>query len=177
MNKEIFKPKIIIKGIKYLFKNGIGLFITKIKQVFWGMDFYYPKWFEKHKSDSEELERQKKDKFTYEPIISVIVPTYNTPEKYLREMIESVMAQSYENWQLCIADGSDTDKGAGRLTRDVIKEYMSGDSRITCTFLDENKGISENTNAALELAKGEYVGLLTTMICLSRMRFTMLSRL
>lgn len=159
MNKGLFKPKNIIKGIKYLFKNGIGLFVTKIKQVFWGMDYYYPKWFEKHKSDSEELERQKKDSFAYEPIISVIVPTYNTPEQYLREMIESVMAQSYENWQLCIADGSDTEKGAGRLARDVIKEYMSGDSRITCTFLDENKGISENTNSALELAKGEYVGL------------------
>lgn len=159
MNKELLKPKNIIKGIKYLFQNGIGLFVIKIKQIFWGMDYYYPKWFEKHKPDDKELERQKKERFAYAPVISIIVPTYNTPEKYLREMVESVMAQSYENWQLCIADGSDTEKEAGRISRDVIKEYMSKDSRITCTFLDENKGISENTNAALALAKGEYVGL------------------
>lgn len=110
MNKELLKPKKIIKGIKYLFQNGIGLFAVKMKQIFWGMDYYYPKWFEKHKSNAEEIERQKKAHFTYEPVISVIVPTYNTPESYLREMIESVMAQSYENWQLCIADGSDTKK-------------------------------------------------------------------
>ena len=159
MNRELLKPKKIIKGIKYLFKNGIGLFVVKIKHVFWGLDYYYPKWFEKYKSDAEELERQKRERFAYAPVISVIVPTYNTPEKYLREMIESVMTRSNENWQLCIADGSDTEKEAGRITRDVIKEYKSRDSRITCIFLDENKGISENTNAALALAKGEYVGL------------------
>ncbi len=159
MNKQLFKPKHIINGIKYLFKNGAGAFVTKIKQIFIGLDYYYPKWFEKYKVKPEELERQSKESFSYEPVISIIVPTYNTPEKYLRELIESVMSQSYKNWQLCIADGSDFASKEGRLARDVIKEYGEKESRIVYKFLDENRGISDNTNAALTLASGEYVGL------------------
>lgn len=159
MNRQLFKPKNIINAIKYLLKNGIGAFIVKIKQRIFGLEYYYPKWFDKYRVKPEEIERQSKESFSYEPLISIIVPTYNTPEKYLREMIGSVMAQSYENWQLCIADGSDFASKEGRTARAVIKEYGEKESRIVYTLLDENKGISDNTNAALALASGEYVGL------------------
>lgn len=159
MNRQLFKPQNIINAIKYLLKNGMGAFIVKIKQRVFGLDYYYPKWFEKYKVKPEELERQSKESFSYEPLISIIVPTYNTPEKYLREMIDSVMSQSYKNWQLCIADGSDPTSKEGRTARDAIKEYGEKESRIVYKFLNENKGISDNTNAALALASGEYVGL------------------
>ena len=55
----------------------------------------------------EELEKQKKYEFAYNPKISIIVPTYETPEMFLREMIDSVVNQTYGNWELCIADGSE----------------------------------------------------------------------
>lgn len=116
----------------------------------------YKKWFAIHKVTQEELDNQKKAKFDYEPKISIIVPTYNTPVKYLEEMIQSVIDQSYSNWQLCIADGS---CGNAKLEK-VLEEYHNKDSRIIYKLLDSNKGIAGNTNAALELADGEITGLL-----------------
>ena len=116
----------------------------------------YKKWFAIHKVTQEELDNQKKAKFDYEPKISIIVPTYNTPVKYLEEMIQSVIDQSYSNWQLCIADGS---CGNAKLEK-VLEEYHNKDSRIIYKLLDSNKGIAGNTNVALELADGEITGLL-----------------
>ncbi|MCM1272665.1 MAG: glycosyltransferase [Clostridium sp.] len=156
---NFFKPKYIKKGFQYISENGLGAFKEKLKAILYGINYYYPGWFEANKADAAELARQREEKLSYNPLISVVVPTYNTPEKYLREMIESVMNQSYQNWQLCIADGSDVSTKAGALAVSVLKEYVQKDSRIVCTFLEKNRGISENTNAALELAKGEYVGL------------------
>ena len=117
---------------------------------------YIRKWFAIHKVTQEELDNQKKAKFDYEPKISIIVPTYNTPVKYLEEMIQSVIDQSYSNWQLCIADGS---CGNAKLEK-VLEEYHNKDSRIIYKLLDSNKGIAGNTNVALELADGEITGLL-----------------
>lgn len=116
----------------------------------------YKKWFAIHKATQEELDNQKKVKFAYEPKVSIIVPTYNTPIKYLEEMIQSVINQSYSNWQLCIADGS---CGNAKLEK-VLEDYHKKDSRIVYKLLDSNKGIAGNTNAALELADGEITGLL-----------------
>ena len=116
----------------------------------------YKKWFAIHKVTQEELDNQKKAKFDYEPKISIIVSTYNTPVKYLEEMIQSVIDQSYSNWQLCIADGS---CGNAKLEK-VLEEYHNKDSRIIYKLLDSNKGIAGNTNVALELADGEITGLL-----------------
>lgn len=84
---------------------------------------------------------------------SILVPTYHTPEKFLREMIDSVVNQTYPNWELCIADGSSDDS-----VYHVTEQYS--DSRIIYKRLEENKGISENTNAALAFATGDYIGLL-----------------
>lgn len=87
---------------------------------------------------------------------SVIVPLYNTPENYLREMIESVKAQTYSGWELCLADGSDD--GHPEVER-VSLEYAEEDARIKYKKLDKNFGISANTNAAIEMATGEYIAL------------------
>lgn len=146
-------PKMIKRFFEYLKENGIKETVYKI---LFGMqeEFDYDAWFRRNRILDEELERQKKIVFPYAPKISILVPTFNTPKDLLIEMIESVRNQSYANWQLCIADGSDQEE-----TKNIIKEYVSKDNRITVSWLDKNYGISGNTNKALELADGEYTAL------------------
>ncbi len=155
--KKIFSPISYKRLFAYIGKYGFKGIWGKFKS---GMqegapDLHYEKWFQRHKVTPEELERQKKEEFDFLPTISILVPTYNTPEKYLREMIDSVLAQSYENWQLCIADASSSEE-----TRKILKSYVEKDKRICVKYLDENLGISDNTNEALYMAEGEYIGLL-----------------
>lgn len=90
------------------------------------------------------------------PLISVVMPVYNTPEKYLRAAIESVKAQSYTNWELCIADDNSSDKRTG----EVLRELGGTDARIRIAYRTENGHISAASNTALELANGEFVALL-----------------
>lgn len=104
----------------------------------------------------EEIKRQKETKFSKNITISILVPLYNTPEKFLRDMIESCINQTYDGWQLCLADGSD--KEHGDVAR-IVKEYADKDKRITYEKLEKNLGISGNTNACMKMAKGEYIGL------------------
>lgn len=87
--------------------------------------------------------------------ISVVVPTYNTPDKYIIPLISSLKQQTYEKWQLCLADGSSDKERAA-----AIKKYANHDSRITYISIKENLGISANTNVGLKAAKGDYIGLL-----------------
>lgn len=106
----------------------------------------------------EEAEKQREAKFPRMVKISILVPLYNTPEEFLREMIESVTAQTYENWELCLADGSDSEhENVGR----IVKEYQERDGRgrIVYKMLVKNGGIAENTNQCMALATGEYIGL------------------
>lgn len=110
----------------------------------------------------EEAKRQREEKFPRMPKISILVPLYNTPENFLREMIESVTSQTYENWELCLADGSDKEHG---LVAETIVEYQKKDEtsgksgRILYHKLKKNEGISGNTNQCLAMATGEYIGL------------------
>ena len=106
-----------------------------------------------------EVERQAQEqtKFNKNIKISVIVPLYNTPEDFLCEMIESVMAQTYANWELCLADGSEKEHTK---VGTICKLYEKKDNRIRYKKLSYNGGISYNTNKALEMVTGEYVGLL-----------------
>ena len=105
----------------------------------------------------EELERQRTAGFSAPMLISVACPLYNTAEGPLREMIASVQAQTYGDWELCLADGSDAEHGeVGRICR----EYAERDARIRYRKLEKNGGISENSNAALEMARGDYLALL-----------------
>ena len=87
---------------------------------------------------------------------SIVVPLYNTPERFLREMIESVLAQTYAEWELCMADGSDAEHAA---VEQICREYAEKDSRVRYRKLERNRGISGNTNACLEMATGDYIGL------------------
>ena len=112
----------------------------------------YEAWIARHKADKRVLRRQKHASFAQKPLISIVIPLYCTPLPYLKELIESVRRQSYENWQLCLADGSPDDK-----VKEFLEKHYGREKRIVYQKLEENGGISVNTNAAAELAKGEYL--------------------
>ena len=106
--------------------------------------------------NAEERRREEETVFPREIKISVLVPLYNTPEKFLREMIDSVVTQTYKNWELCLADGSDdkhTDVGR------ICQEYIEKDSRIKYQKIEKNLGISGNTNVCFSMATGNFIGL------------------
>ena len=113
----------------------------------------YEKWLQENEPTDKELEMQTKKRFRIRPKISIVVPLYNTDTDFFRELLYSVHCQTYSNWELCLADGSPKE-----LTK--IKEMCEKDKRIKYKFLGENKGISGNTNEALELATGKYISLL-----------------
>ena len=106
---------------------------------------------------SEEVRKQQESTaFSKDITFSILVPLYNTPEQFLREMIESVQAQTYGKWELCLADGSDKEHDmVGR----ICKEFADADKRIKYKKLEKNLGISENTNECLKMATGEFIAL------------------
>ena len=108
--------------------------------------------------NAEEALRQKETVFEKNVKVSILVPLYNTPKNFLREMIDSVVNQTYQNWELCLADGSDKEHTyVGEICQDYIKK--PGGDRIVYKKLLKNEGISGNTNACYKMATGEYIGL------------------
>lgn len=104
----------------------------------------------------EQAKKERETVFPRMVKISILVPLYNTPMQFLVEMIESVLAQTYENWELCLADGSDD---AHSEVGEKAREYAAKDKRIIYHKLEKNEGIAGNTNRCYELATGEYIGL------------------
>lgn len=149
-------PYTIQKGFRYLKHYGPKEFWIRLHERFEPEEVPYGPWYEAYVPDEAELEKQRRHHFEYSPLISVAVPAYRTPEKFLVQMMESLLAQTYGNWELCIANGSPEDSAMKK----VLEEYTKKDSRIRVSELTENKGIAGNTNAALEMAQGEFVGLL-----------------
>ncbi|WP_294730320.1 glycosyltransferase family 2 protein [uncultured Faecalibaculum sp.] len=147
------KPGQVKNAYSYLRKYGVRQFCFRVKEV-WNGQPDYDAWFRMHRISADELEEQKKTEFIYTPKISLIVATFNTKERYLEDMIGSLLRQSYTNWELCIADGSDHD-GVFK----YVDNLCSADSRIKYRKLQANYGISGNMNAAWELATGDYIGL------------------
>lgn len=144
------------KGYTILKTSGIKGLEEKFKKRFEENGMSYQEWYLKNKISEQELEGQKQYNFNYRPLISVVVPTYNTPLNFLEEMIASLQKQSYTNWELCIGDGS---QGNLELEQ-YLKQVATSDARIKYKILDRNMGIAGNTNGALELATGDYVALL-----------------
>ena len=105
----------------------------------------------------EELRRQREASASADLLFSVVTPLYNTPLPFLREMIESVLAQTYPCWELCLADGSDGDH---REVGNLCREYAARDPRVRYAPLPRNEGISANSNACLAMASGDYIALL-----------------
>lgn len=103
-----------------------------------------------------ETEKQIHEEYTFarNPLISIIVPVYNVEHEAFKTTLESVLAQTYGNWELCVADGGENKVDA------VIDEVMGDDARIRYVSLEANLGISGNSNQALDVASGEYVAFL-----------------
>jgi GT2 family glycosyltransferase len=151
---HMINRKNIKRGIRHLQKYGLISFFQRLsKRIDEETD--YDAWFHQNCISQKKLEEEKNHIFVYAPKISLIVPVFNTPKDLLEEMIQSVLQQSYSNWQLCIADGSDENSDA----RKIVTEYTAKDQRIKAEFLTENYGISGNTNHALKMADGEYTAL------------------
>lgn len=147
--------RLLDKGVRCLHEHGWGYTWKKVQN------------WEKHRQDytlianrplftEAQLEAQKKEKFTKQINFSIVVPLFNTPEKFLREMIQSVLDQTYADWELCMADGSDS---AHRDVERICQQYAKRDHRIKYRKLEKNLGISGNTNACLDMAQGDYIAL------------------
>ena len=143
------------KTLRYWKNYGLKNTIKKVCQKLSGQRDYgnYEDFLKKYGVKEEELARQRQEVFENGPCFSIAVPLYQTKEKYLREMIESVQAQTYTNWELCLADGS----GREHSLQPVVGEYIAKDKRIKYCLLDSNDGIAGNTNEALEMADGDFV--------------------
>lgn len=149
-------PYTIQKGLRYLKHYGPKEFWVRLHERFEPEEVPYGPWYDAYVPTREELEKQKKRKWKYAPKISVVVPAYETPEKFLCQMIDSLLEQTYENWELCIVDAS-----PGNASMEyVLREYANKDSRIQWKKLEKNLGIADNTNAAFSMASGDFVGLL-----------------
>ncbi len=121
-------------------------------------DELYYTWISKNFPREAELKKMAEtvEVFSYKPVISIIMPVFNTPEPFLREAIESVLKQVYPYWELCIADDASTQPHI----RTILEEYTAIDNRIKVVFRTENGHISLASNSAIELAEGEFLALL-----------------
>ncbi len=178
-------PKQIIvlirKAIKFWRNYGINNLLEKIKQryhlavqselpeekkdfssAFYSAlnfpEFDYQQWVLENEPSDIELNRQIEISklLPKRPIISILTPVYNTPKHILKSTIDLVIKQTYKNWELCLVDGNSTNSEL----RPLLEEIMESDERIKCKFLDENLGISGNTNVALSMSTGEFINLL-----------------
>lgn len=156
--KSLAKLKLIFILI---FTNGLSHTINILKQedkIPLSDDINYQKWLTKNyprKIDLTSMAENIKN-LKYKPVISIIMPVYNTPGEFLKEAIDSVLNQVYPYWELCIADDASTKQ----YIQFLLTEYLDKDKRIKVVFREENGHISLSSNSAIHLATGEYIALL-----------------
>ena len=153
--RDLMNMETVHVAMDFWKENGLRALILKSKHKIQGLDndYDYGEWYELTKPSEEELERQRNTHFDYEPRLSIVIPVYKTPERYLQEMLDSIVSQTYSKWEVCIADGSPRGESRERL----IKRYADRDTRFKYVILGENKGISGNTNAAMDMAQGDFL--------------------
>lgn len=143
------------KGLNSLKRNGVKKTFTKIKNRYCRkneLKFLY----DLNTPSAEEIKSQRETVFDKNIVFSIIVPLYNTPIRFLNEMIESVLLQTYSKWELCLADGSDDNH---RNVAAEIEKFAKTDKRIKYIHLEKNLGISENTNLCIDMSSGNYIAL------------------
>lgn len=143
------------KIMQYGKEYGWGYTVRKVWYRFLIKYYMGKKYYSDNISEKDRGEQQRFCEQKSTILVSIIVPVYNTPEKYFREMLESVMNQTYFCWELCLADASEN----CNIER-IVTEYSNKDSRIKYQRLKENRGISENSNAAWKMAQGQCIALL-----------------
>ena len=142
-------------------KRKLGLASADVAQLAPAIDPHllaYQQWTAMHAPRATDLRKmaQTIPTFAHQPTISIIMPVYNTPEKFLRDGIVSVLNQIYPYWELCIADDAST----AEYIKPVLEEYAAKDDRIKLVFREENGHISRASNSAIDVATGEYIALL-----------------
>lgn len=158
------KPYYIRKAFRYLKHYGPRDFLIRVRERLAPEDVPYGPWFEAHSAGEEQLEQFRETfrreygfgtvkRVPDEPLFSVVVPAWHTPQRFLRELLDCVLGQVFEDLELVIANASPDDE---EMTS-VLREYGANDSRLRVIDLKENQGIAGNTNAAIEAAKGRYV--------------------
>ena len=153
--KDLCNGETVKVAFSFLKKHGLKAMLHKSMSKLKGLDddYIYNEWFEKTRPSKEEIAAQREHKFEKEPKISIVIPLYKTDDNLLKELIESVLNQTYANFELCFADGSP--EGFDKET--ILKAYAQKEERIVYKILGENLGIADNTNEALKLATGDYV--------------------
>jgi len=153
--KSMMNKQTLQSAMDFLMENGLKAFVIKSRHKLQGIDsdYDYPEWISLTRTTEEELAQQRQFVFDYMPRLSVVIPAYKTPERFLSAMLDSLLAQTYTNWEVCVADGSPKGEGVER----VLKRYAMKDERFRYVILGENKGISGNTNAAIEMATGDFI--------------------
>lgn len=144
------------KGSRYLRSHGARAFVGKAVGKMKAMNTTpksYQKWIRKHLPTEKELEQQRETMFAVNPKISIVVPLYKTEDAYLKNLVASVKAQTYANWELCLSDGS----GADSPIRGLLEQMKAQDDRIKVIPHDESLQISQNTNAAIAAATGDFI--------------------
>ena len=126
------------KGIRYWKTQGSAALVGKVAakvRTASTREIPYQKWIVRHLPGPKELERQRREKFDFQPKISIVIPLYKTQEKYLRQLVETIKEQTYPNWELCLSDGS----GANSPIAGLLESLVASDERIKvrnhCRFL------------------------------------------
>lgn len=143
-----------VKGWDTLRNDGLRVFYKKMKARL-RPEINYDKWLKENSPGKEEIKAQRNATWETMPLFSVVVPVYRTPEPFLRAMIESVINQTYGNWELLIGDGGYREDN-GQAAR-IVAEYQKLCPAIRYKKIDKNLGIAENTNEAMEMAGGDYL--------------------
>ena len=143
-------PYTIRKGFRYMKHYGPKEFWIRLHERFEPEEVPYGPWYAAYVPDEETLEKQRKHKFNYAPLISIAVPAYQTPVEFLKQMIESLIVQTYSNWEAIVIDNHSTDD-----TVSIVKSY--GDSRIQCYLIHNEGVIAKSRNYGITFAKGDYV--------------------
>ncbi len=153
--KDLMNMETVRVAVDFWKENGLRALIVKSTHKLQGLDndYDYGEWYSLTKPGEEELERQRKEVFPEKLKFSIVMPLYKTPERYLKEMLDSIVEQTYGNWELCLADGSPQ----GEDVSAVAGRYQKKDPRIRYRRLEGNGGISANTNAAIEMATGDFI--------------------
>ena len=144
---------IFIKTKSYLKRYGALNLIRKVMEKA-SRGFDISEEFTCENLTDEELLKQRNYKFSHSPVISIVMPVYNPDDRYFRQTLNSIKNQSYENWQLCIGDAGNNKKNK------ILEEVFGNDDRVKYLDIPVNYGISGNSNKALELATGGYIGLM-----------------
>ena len=168
----LMTPEKLGNALDFLKENGLRAFMIKTRNKLKSTDedYDYPQWERKTSPDDSELSRQRRAygdlSFEYAdgfslgegrslPLISLVIPAYNTPERYLKMLFDSLREQTYPCFEVIVADGSEGDQ----TVRKVTESYAKMDDRFRLVDVGGNKGIADNTNAGLSEAKGDYIAL------------------